>query len=230
MIRPGSAQRQSLSAGDLSLAVAQWHMLRSFSLLGSAALLSACASEVIVDAAGAGGPLDGSGGAGGAPAPRAPVVLALGPSDPTSMAVDATHIYWTAGDEVLKLPLDGGDPASLASGLYPVKGVAIDVDHVYWISSYKLVWKVPKSGGPAVNIASLLTEAQSVALDDDSVYMGEWGAEEVDGFAKIVKAPKAGGALTDVAQTVDGVDVVVTDAASVYWINRATERVYKAPR
>ncbi|WP_437285086.1 hypothetical protein [Sorangium sp. So ce406] len=216
-------------------------MLRSFLLLASAAFLSACASEIILDTAGvgttasgsggAGGSLDGSDGAGGAPAPRVPVVLASGPTEPTSMAVDATHIYWTAGDEVLKLPLDGGSPIALASGFYPGKGIALDADHVYWIALYDAVLKVPKSGGPAVVVASLSTGAQNVAVDDQSVYMGEWGSEEVDGFAKIVKAPKTGGALSDVAQAKNSVDVVATDASSVYWINRGRwNLIYKVSK
>ncbi|WP_437923159.1 hypothetical protein WMF37_29495 [Sorangium sp. So ce291] len=214
-------------------------------LLVSAALLAACAPDVILAPAGsgaaapgtggAGGSLEGTGGAGGAGgalAPRGPVVLASGPSEPSSMAVDATHVYWTVDDQVLKVPLEGGSPVSLVSGshLYPTEGIALDADHVYWISYYEGVFRVPKSGGPLVHIVSVSTSAANVAVDDDFVYMGEFGAEDVYGFAKIVKAPKTGGALTDVAEAIDGVDVIAIDADHVYWINSSRERVYKVSK
>ncbi|MGK3961786.1 hypothetical protein WMF38_52870 [Sorangium sp. So ce118] len=213
-------------------------------LLVSAALLAACAPDVTLapagagaaapDTGGAGGDLEGTGDAGGAPAPRGPVVLASGPSYPSSMAVDATHVYWTADDQVLKVPLEGGSPVVLASGpsgaLSDTQGIGLDADYAYWISSNHSVLRVSKSGGPPVHIVSVITEAANVAVDDDFVYMGEIGSEEVDGFAKIVKAPKTGGTLADVAQTVNGVRVVAIDAAHVYWINGSRERVYKVEK
>ncbi|XYH93005.1 hypothetical protein ACMHYB_34760 [Sorangium sp. So ce1128] len=219
-------------------------MRESSLLLVSAALLAACAPDVILapassgaaapDTGGTGGSLEGTGGAGGAPAPRGPVVLASGPTHPSSMAVDATHVYWTVDDQVLKVPLEGGSPVVLASGLSApfshTQGIALDADYAYCIASYHAVWRVPKSGGPPVHIVSTVTSTANVAVDDDFVYMGEFGAEEVDGFAKIVKAPKTGGALTDVAETIDGVDVIAIDAAHVYWINGSRERVYKVSK
>ena len=88
----------------------------------------------------------------------APATLATSPGTPTGLALDATHVYWLSGAEVLKVPLGGGAATVLATGPAPGWAIAVDELNVYWTSadfaSMKgTVQRVPLAGGAITTLA-----------------------------------------------------------------------------
>ena len=60
------------------------------------------------------------------------------------LAVDATAVYWASGS-VMSVPLGGGTPVMLASGVLTPHDIAVDATCVYWTdNSSKTVSKVAK--------------------------------------------------------------------------------------
>ena len=104
-------------------------------------------------------------------------VLAMDQQMATGIVVDATSIYWVvrqgtstpvpmkpsvvipgSQDALLKMPLGGGPPVTLATssatnGLCVSGCIAVDATSVYWASSDSVL-KVPLAGGSPVSLAS----------------------------------------------------------------------------
>jgi hypothetical protein len=69
-------------------------------------------------------------------------------SDPSGIAVDAAHVYFTTlnGGSVAKVPIGGASaPITLSFGQSNPSGIAVDATHVYWASAGNAsVRKTPK--------------------------------------------------------------------------------------
>lgn len=100
----------------------------------------------------------------------------------TGIAIDATHVYFGAGDAignatlVARVPKTGGEVEVLASGLPDVLRVAVDDVHVYWTSSGSTeisgsTGRAPKTGGPPEVISATPHALHAgLALDEEAVY------------------------------------------------------------
>lgn len=105
-----------------------------------------------------------------------------------AVAADATSVYWTGGvlqtsgvylipmGAVMKAPLAGGTPVTLASAsLSPWGGMAVDEASVYYAevdgssASTGAVMKVPIGGGTPVTLSAGVS-ASGIAVDATSVY------------------------------------------------------------
>jgi hypothetical protein len=148
------------------------------------------------------------------------------------IAVDASSVYWTDIDQkghVMKVPIAGGAPTTLAASSCNAPDLAIDSTSAYWVNESTFLMKVPLAGGAAVTLATGYPRAlEGVAVDSTNVY---WS----DGTGALVKTPVAGGetiTLVTFAQF-DQLDqlspsVIVVDGTSVYWSNKnATMQIAK---
>jgi hypothetical protein len=133
------------------------------------------------------------------------------------VAVDTTNLYSISTgpfDSVVQLPLSGGVPSTLASGLEEADGIAIDSQNVYATSiapNGGVVIKVPLDGG-AVTTLAYGNGSGDVHVDATSVYF--------IGYPNgIVKVPIGGGVPATLAPGAQP-EALAIDAANVYFVNR----------
>ncbi|WP_197041488.1 hypothetical protein [Chondromyces apiculatus] len=108
-----------------------------------------------------------------------PIVLATQQSNPWTIALDDTHVYWTnAGvasspsGSVARIPKMGGDVQVLAAGqTYPFIGIAVAGGWVYWTNySGGTVRRVPVAGGAEETLASGPMNPKGITVTDTHVY------------------------------------------------------------
>ncbi len=111
-----------------------------------------------------------------------------------SMVMDSQYIYFVNTIEgfVRKVPLTGGNAATLAQGLDYPNNVAVDDEYVYWSelglnSGGGSIKRIPKNGGPTTTLIDGLGEVGGLALDKDYVYWTEGGS--LNKIAKDATAP-----------------------------------------
>src|SRR5205814_7527236 len=120
----------------------------------------------------------------------------------SAIAVDNTFVYWTTAripdatqlptdvelntGAVVKMPLAGGTPTTLASRQGHPLAIAVDPTNVYWVNGGTRepgtfnrhadgsTMKVPLAGGVPVTLASGQRGHDAVAIDATSVYWANY--------------------------------------------------------
>jgi hypothetical protein len=162
--------------------------------------------------------------------------LATGREQSTNIAVDGTSVYWadsysaglTGPGLLLKVPLDGGTPVTLASAPSGsvACGLALDATSVYWVTVTHTdndpppitVMKVPLDGGISTTLASIAVSGAyglgdhvrcALAVDSTNVY---WTT-----YQSVLKVSLKGGAVSTLASDQAVPNSLAIDTESVYW-------------
>jgi hypothetical protein len=178
-------------------------------------------------------------GADASTAGRTVTRIAAGLDSPSSLAVDSEYAYMTTYypvTSVLKVPLDGGAPITLASSPEPAS-LAIDSTTVYWTDDGVdggAVLSIPKGGGTITTLAGGVSTPGAITVQGATVYWGTSGqgtaacdagcGPAVDGVGT------KGGAVTTIyaGPTTSFPDGLVVHGASVY-ISTSDGRIVEVP-
>jgi hypothetical protein len=152
-----------------------------------------------------------------------PKIIAMSQDRPTSIAVDATTLYWAnAGPagEIVALPLGSNSLLLLSNGEAGLASIALDTTTVYYTEvgaggpTGGSVKSVSKTGMVGQVLATGLNLPREIAVDATNVYFTSQVAGDV---YKMPIAPP--GTPTVIASGQTGVRGIALDATRVYWAN-----------
>jgi hypothetical protein len=143
-------------------------------------------------------------------------------------AVDEHNLYLTDNGSfgslgynndgrIIKQPIEGGDPVTLATGEIFPHYIALDFANVYWTTESE-VRKMPLGGGPSVVLASGVGRPQDIAVDTQFVY---WTTN----LSQLMRVSIDGGDVTELfAGSTNGLGFagLALDTAHIYWANRGS--------
>lgn len=144
-------------------------------------------------------------------------VLAPDEEWPTSIAIDATHVYWALdgigcdGGRIRAMPKAGGPIVTLASDQPNPRALAVDQERVYFYDGCGtgLLRSVPKRGGAVLDHALVVgdSDARVIALDSQNIYFNDVG---------VLSTPKSGGSPVEIDNQ-NFVYALAADDGGVYW-------------
>ncbi len=212
VIQSGAGLVMSLKTSDLSF----------FTYVANGGQQGASEMAVLGTVNGAAWLLPATGKVVSCPAPpcgATPNDVATGEAGPSSIAVDATHIYWAslgagASDGAIKRRLRAniGPVDTVLAGIARPVAIALDGNDVFFGREDGTIATIPKSGGtPQLLAQDVAPGAFHMTTDATHVYWTNTGAGTVN------RVKKSGGAILPLAiQQTKPWDIAV-DATDVYW-------------
>ena len=151
----------------------------------------------------------------------APVALAANERCPQAIALDATHVYWLAGDsqfithKIIRRVAKTGGASETISPAQDIRSFAVDDANVYWTlcdlqRNAGALNTMPKTGGAPVALAAGKGCFFDLALDATHAY---WIEER-----GVMRAAKAGGAPQTLAPAQFHPRALLADATNLYWL------------
>jgi hypothetical protein len=138
----------------------------------------------------------------------------------SGITVDATSVYWTTADLVMKAPIDGSAAPKILSGSTQPNAIVVDATNVYWTDSatgdppYGGVLTIPKDGTSTGNATTLVANAGNVgglAVVGGTLYYAVWPKG-------IFSAPIAdGGAPTTIESGFGAPAGIAVSSTQIFW-------------
>jgi hypothetical protein len=151
----------------------------------------------------------------------------------SAVALDSANFYWMSSQNgqnysVLGVPIGGGVPSTIVSGLSYASGLAVRGGSIFWTDDADAgsVGTQPISGGSPVTLASGgtsggVTALGPIAVNGSNVYWDNGGMEQGTEYIRtsaLVTVPLGGGPPTTLASAQGiGMGGLALDAANVYW-------------
>ncbi|MEZ4298730.1 MAG: hypothetical protein R3B70_27515 [Polyangiaceae bacterium] len=170
---------------------------------------------------------------GGTPVPVVPADGIGNGSGAALIALDATHVYWTAYQtfpnfELWRAPKEGGTPELLTDKVGPNNSspaaIAVDDQFVYFSQPdifnsnddpdklQGVIRRVPKAGGPVEDLAS--GYSLTLAVDSSFLY---WARLNQDGTGSVIRAGKDGSSPTPIATELGPTDGFSAAGDRLFW-------------
>ena len=109
---------------------------------------------------------------------RCVTVLASGSNGLSGLSIDAKYAYFAADDTIERVPLDGGEPKTLAANQAGAHSLAVDGSHVYWATSTAIA-RIPKTGGEVETLDDVALHPEALAVDSNAVYWSSVGVSRL---------------------------------------------------
>jgi hypothetical protein len=159
--------------------------------------------------------------------------------DPVALVARNGSIYWANEDSgycgssdtysVWKIPLSGGSPLNVTSGLVDPVNLVVSGTKVYVVDDMNAdVESFPASGGSAMPVVGAQMTPWAMAADSTNVYWTSLGTGQDNGT--LVRLPLAGGAAVTLEQGLAAPAAIAVDDTNIYWVDTVCDAVFKAPK
>ncbi len=139
-----------------------------------------------------------------------------------SIAADATHVYWANGDDIQRVPLDGGTPETVYSAP-EVARIVVDGGNVYFAEDIGNTLQVVAIDAPSPKTP------RTLASQHDTMRFAVWNGTAYFASQRdktISSVPSSGGTPIKLADTDDEPLAVAADASGVFYgSNKGLARV-----
>lgn len=135
------------------------------------------------------------------------------------LALDATHLYFTANNGIYRVPLGGGVVTPLDTTGFALRGIAIDDTYVYYTirptGTDAVMRRLPKTGGTPTTVVSSPGLSECIAVDGSNVYWTlESGAFKADKTITSATGTMLGPGASSIGQDAWGIAV---DSTTVFY-------------